>query len=1028
MDLSHSVSFDAVCPICSTRIIATQWHVVDVDARPDLVAHGGDGSLQRTFCSTCIGPGIERPAPFICVRHAEGKAQFVDLLPMTSAQDQPAIEARLAALVERCEAYSISREAIEPLGAARCDSGDDFRRAIERRWPEVKIGFDMTMVRGPLADLLNAIDVEARVKALLEFTDLARPNIERLLAQLAATQQGAQRVAAVEAIRVLTEVRSLGAFEVLRRQQAGDRGGEENDAVRQCRELLALSASLDEQSEGDKTERIERALGYALRAVALGPRVYQDLLAEAHMEVGILYTRRLIGDTESNLALAREALQNARRLAVDPGLKTQAQYNEALTYVEAETGDVVAQLTLGIAILGVLVKPDARALFNDAQQQNLHQSLGVALANRFSRQSGRDPEELRQAARHIEQARALAQSRGQPIESARLASLLAAVAADLRRNTRSGRDLAEIIHLLDEADRVFTLETAPFDFASNQLRRAGVLTDLAEPELASSWIVRALEAASRVYTPDAAPRFCRSTQFQLGRQYLREGDHTAAAKAFAVASAAAENVLVATESTTRRAEEGDVNVELYGNYVDALARVAETSQAGSSGAHWELLEAMEKGRARLYLDRMGLRRLPEFAGIPPDLLARERTLLATLSGEDDAGVPSPLPGKGDFEGLHRRRDARLALQTLWDEIAETGSGGRRHVALRRAQPPNRSAMASLTAALGQSVGVLSFFVLPDRILGVLLRDGSAPRLESIALDTVRFGSQFFDPFTRDITARLPRRGTQKPEGDDWPSLGEELFAPFMAALADATLLILVPHGHLHRLPLHALNVGGEPLISRLAITYAPSLGVLLSLEEAAAPQSPVETSLVLSHATSDEEAASFEGEANDVAALLGVRARHHASKTAVVDGAPRARVAHLSCHGYFDRNDPLQSGVVLADGVMTAREWLALMLRAQLVTLSACETGVQQVRSGDELQGFGRVLLEAGSTGVLLTLWNVASEPTVEWMHAFYRRLGAASSGTFPMAHAFQAATLALRERDSDPLLWAPFVLMGRPA
>jgi CHAT domain-containing protein len=120
--------------------------------------------------------------------------------------------------------------------------------------------------------------------------------------------------------------------------------------------------------------------------------------------------------------------------------------------------------------------------------------------------------------------------------------------------------------------------------------------------------------------------------------------------------------------------------------------------------------------------------------------------------------------------------------------------------------------------------------------------------------------------------------------------------------------------------------------------------------------------------------------------------------------------------------------VVLADGVMSAREWLLLPLRAQLVTLSACETGVQQIRSGDELQGFGRALLEAGSTGVLVTLWNVASEPTVEWMHTFYSRLAAVSSTSFPMASAFQAATLALRERDPDPLLWAPFILMGQPA
>jgi CHAT domain-containing protein len=201
------------------------------------------------------------------------------------------------------------------------------------------------------------------------------------------------------------------------------------------------------------------------------------------------------------------------------------------------------------------------------------------------------------------------------------------------------------------------------------------------------------------------------------------------------------------------------------------------------------------------------------------------------------------------------------------------------------------------------------------------------------------------------------------------------------------------------------------------------LAAVVDAERAERPDGPA---LVLSHAADAGEAAEFEGEADGVARLLGTRATHHAPRAALTAGAPAAGQIHLVCHGFFDPDDPLASGVVLADGVMHARDWLTVALRSDLVTLSACETGREEVRQGDELTGLARALLQAGSTSVLLTLWRVYSDASVDWMSRFYAALTDPSPASH--ARAFQRATVELRARDPDPRAWAPFVLIGDPS
>jgi len=109
------------------------------------------------------------------------------------------------------------------------------------------------------------------------------------------------------------------------------------------------------------------------------------------------------------------------------------------------------------------------------------------------------------------------------------------------------------------------------------------------------------------------------------------------------------------------------------------------------------------------------------------------------------------------------------------------------------------------------------------------------------------------------------------------------------------------------------------------------------------------------------------------------------------------------------------------DGSLTVAEVYGLRLNADLVTLSACETGLGKAMSGDDLIGMTRGFLYAGSSNIVASLWEVEDEATGELMKQFYRNLFAGQS----KKEALRQAQLSLWARFPNPLYWAAFYLTG---
>ena len=273
--------------------------------------------------------------------------------------------------------------------------------------------------------------------------------------------------------------------------------------------------------------------------------------------------------------------------------------------------------------------------------------------------------------------------------------------------------------------------------------------------------------------------------------------------------------------------------------------------------------------------------------------------------------------------------------------------------------------------------------------------------------------------------------------------------PIRSALGPATRLVIVPDGALAYVPFEALvehrNAGTGYLSDRVDISYAPSVAVLAALGSRG--RSAAERSLLalgdptygtapgaLAPLTASRDevtaiAALFPAETRRV--LLGADARED---TLLADRLSQFRYVHLAAHGVLDEQRPARSGIALVptpgggdnDGVLRVDEIAALHFDADLVTLSACASGLGRVVNGEGVVGLSRAFLMAGSRSVVMSLWNVNDAATSAFMKAFYGALAQGQSRTAALREARRALQQSARRQWRHPYYWAAFTLIGQ--
>ncbi|MEO5345578.1 MAG: CHAT domain-containing protein [Magnetococcus sp. YQC-9] len=267
-----------------------------------------------------------------------------------------------------------------------------------------------------------------------------------------------------------------------------------------------------------------------------------------------------------------------------------------------------------------------------------------------------------------------------------------------------------------------------------------------------------------------------------------------------------------------------------------------------------------------------------------------------------------------------------------------------------------------------------------------------------------------------------------------------LIEPVADGLSELRYLGIIPHRALHFLAFAALRGPDGWLIDRLPLFHVPSAALLeRELIRPVADKRRQGRVLAIGNpdlgeadfdlAMAEFEAESVRGNFNEGDLLKGRKA----TKGWIMAHIGDYSVIHIAAHGDFQNINPLFSslwlasgegkpagkGVVAESGRLTAREVAALPIRADLVTLSACQTGLGQLR-GSELLGLNRAFLYAGTRSLLASLWRVDDLATALLMKHFYRYYGSMAK-----ADALRQAQLMVRQSQAHPANWAGFGLVG---
>ena len=343
-------------------------------------------------------------------------------------------------------------------------------------------------------------------------------------------------------------------------------------------------------------------------------------------------------------------------------------------------------------------------------------------------------------------------------------------------------------------------------------------------------------------------------------------------------------------------------------------------------------------------------------------------------------------------------------------------------------------LAELQAQLDPADVLVEYILDEDRIMIFVMRVGGLRALTRELRQDELYAK-----------INLVRELIQQPGSDRWlkpvASLAETLIEPLRedGLLDGVEHIYLVPHGMLNYLPFALLPLDSnrnEVIIERYTLSYLPAAAVLARKKmnggdsRSLLAMAPHVTRLQYAQEEARAISALFQP---DVRLLVGSDATESAFKT----NARNFDVLHLATHGYFNKKNPLLSGLELEaddsdDGLLEVHEILGLSLSAQLVTLSACQTGLgsgyfNEIPAGDDFVGLTRAFLLAGSHSVLASLWAVDDRSTVDLMKGFYQRLDTSGS------EIGKAAALALAQRElrtskeyGHPFYWAPFVLVGQ--
>jgi CHAT domain-containing protein len=408
--------------------------------------------------------------------------------------------------------------------------------------------------------------------------------------------------------------------------------------------------------------------------------------------------------------------------------------------------------------------------------------------------------------------------------------------------------------------------------------------------------------------------------------------------------------------------------------------------------------------------------------------SKSRALVDMLASKKDFAVVT-----GDAEKI---RD--LLAQAEQSEIASLAQGVESRsrtlgvaapAEVLREQAPELATLISVSAT---PIAEIQARLRPDETLVEYYYDEKS--LYAFVLNRESLSAMRVDAGDLEAEVRTWRAALEDPQGMTQLPLAQSLYGKLVAPILgqlDRPRITFVAHGVLHYVPLAALHSGNEYLLDKFTVRLLPSASVMKYLRsgEANYPAG----ALTLGNPDLGDPRLDLEFAQQEAVAIAKMvpqsRAflRKEANTAALRKYGQGFRYLHFATHGEFKADNPLASALYLSkddqdDGLLTVSKLYSMRFDTDLVTLSACETGLGKIANGDDVVGLTRGFLYAGAATIVASLWKVDDQATSDLMRAFYGNLSRTGK-----LDALRQAQLELKGKRPQPFFWAPFQLLGNP-
>jgi CHAT domain-containing protein len=765
-----------------------------------------------------------------------------------------------------------------------------------------------------------------------------------------------------------------------------------------------------------RLSRYAEAERYYAQAVNLyAAQGAKRLEGEALLERG--RTRRLLGDFTGADALYAEALQKIEagegrsraRVTLEQANNAwfQGRYQEAF-----EKRDEVEKVAKAGGWSGELVMAKNTggliwSTLGDQKRALVELRAALVLAEAL-------PNRLDEVATTLNNIGLVQRESGNPAGA--LATLERALAIDKKIGSRWAmaydlRNLGQCLLRLDRPQEALTHFAEAEGLATvigDQVNLAKILLARADAELqlkrltdAQRSYQQALAIADRLLLPEVRWR----ALYGLAQGEERSGRSNEAIAAYRQAIATIEEL----RATIRldQLKDGFLNDkgDVYAGLVGLLAKLGRGDEA---------FEVAERSRARNLIDILGRQRLSLAGSVDQDLYDRQLQLREVLREQEQFLLLAATPAE---QALYQTALDQLRAD-YQDLLLEIEKQRPELLSLIKVDPLT---LPQLRELLEPGIVLLSYYQLPDRTLCWRI-DRQGTNLFTLPVSAA------------DLTASIATYRRMLQNLEPLEKLSTSLYAQLLAAplkgAGEIRALGIIPHGSLHYLAFATLSDGRDFLIERHPLFHLPAASVLrYTLERR--PQVKNRKVLAIGNPDLGDNALDLPFAEREAATLrwnfpdLTLLTRELATESWVLTHIHEFGIIHIASHGEFDPINPLFSSVRLArdpanDGRLEAEEIFGLDLKADLVVLSACQTGLGDLQRGDDVVGMNRAFLFAGTHALLSSLWRVSDVATAIEMKQFYRDYGRMNK-----AEALRRAMLHVKGRYPHPGYWGAFVLTG---